>query len=117
MRTDMPIITNVMMPVTRCSLNAFDEVSVEREQGSKGGGRAEDAPYSDEVRHLSRRLALALHLQRVDVVDGEHSGGHVDWQTKEPDDEDQDRQHKQVQMVAASLYCDFTGQPIVGKRT
>lgn len=58
---------------------------------------------AQELRLFSRSRAFGLHFEGVDVVDGQHGGGHEPRQPHDAADLDQNRQDEQVQMVAAAF--------------
>lgn len=60
-------------------------------------------PDSEELRFLPWSGALGLQLERVDVVDGKHGGGHEPRQTHDGTDENQHSEHEQVQMIPTSF--------------
>ena len=60
-------------------------------------------PHSEELRLLSRGAGLALHLQRVDVSDGDDGSSYVPGQTHEGAQRHQDAHPEQVQVVATTF--------------
>jgi len=62
-----------------------------------------DQPDPKELRLLSRSTWLALHLQRVNVGDGDHSGSNVPGQPDERAGSHQDTNPEQIQVVATAF--------------
>lgn len=56
-------------------------------------------PHTQELRLLSGSRRFRLHLQTVDVSDGDDGGGHIPRQTHEGADHQQNRHPEQIQMV------------------
>lgn len=60
-------------------------------------------PHSEELRLFARGAGLALHLQRVDVCDGDDGSSYVPRQTHEGAHRHQDTHPEQVQVVATTF--------------
>lgn len=104
-KTDSPVRTNTNVPVNRCSLNTHKTRRKEvtgTQQVQLLGGRML-LPDSQELRLLPRGTGLALHLQGVNVCDGDDGCCHVPWQTHEGAGCHQDAHPEQVQVVATTF--------------
>ena len=62
-----------------------------------------DRPDPEELRLLSGSARLALHLQRVDVGDGDDGGGHVPGQAHEGAGGHEDAHPEKVQVIATAF--------------
>lgn len=62
-----------------------------------------DQPDSEELRLLSRSTGLTLHLQRVDVGDGDDGGSDVPGQAQKGTGGHQDTYPEQIQVVATAF--------------
>lgn len=60
-------------------------------------------PHSEELRLLAWGTGLALHLQGVDVCDGDDGGRYVPGQTHEGAHSHQHTHPEQVQVVATAF--------------
>jgi len=60
-------------------------------------------PDPQELRLFPGRAGLALHLQRVDVGDGDDGGRHVPGEAQEGADRHQDAHPEQIQVIAAAF--------------
>lgn len=65
---------------------------------ARGAGRV--SPHTQELWLLSGRRGLRLHLQAVDVSDGDDGGGHIPRQAHEGADHHEHGHPEQVQVVA-----------------
>jgi len=60
-------------------------------------------PDTDDLRLLSGNLYVGLAQQTAHVRDGLHGGGDEPRQTEQRTDEDENRQHEQVEMISVRL--------------
>ena len=63
-------------------------------------------PDSQELRLLPRGTGLCLHLEAVDVGDGDDRGSHIPGEPREGAQGHEDANPEQVQMVARGLLQD-----------
>ncbi len=82
----------------------------QRAHGHGGADRHEDGDVghalladAQELRLLAGRRRLGLARQRLDVVDGQHGGGHEPGQAEDGADDDEDGDDQQVEVVPAGL--------------
>lgn len=62
-----------------------------------------DLPDAEKFGLLARSRRLRLHLQRVDVGDGDDGGGHVPRQAHEGADHHEDGHPEEVQVIASTF--------------
>lgn len=103
------------MPVTLCSLDRKQTRTLKTKTGSlrnvQNGAEKQqsellsswDLPDAQKFGLLARRRRLRLHLQRVDVGDGDDGGGHVPRKAHERADHHEDGHPEEVQVVACAF--------------
>lgn len=62
-----------------------------------------NSPNTKEMRFLPRGCTFRLKLQRIHMIDGEHSGSNKPWQTKDGIECCQEGQDEEIKMVASTL--------------
>lgn len=108
-KTEIPVSTNTMMPVTLCSLEwreRQDEATLGIPTAASGSptprksAAKPSSPHTQELGLLPWGTGLCLHLQAVDVGDGDDGSCHVPGQPHEGAHSHEDANPEQVEVVA-----------------